>query len=70
MNWSSYESITYRNKRYGQKDAEFMKLINLPQKVFPTVLEVALYKPRVRSDRTVAGLSTPRYSRNIRMEDC
>ena len=54
MNWSSYESITYRNKRYGQKDAEFMKLINLPQKVFPTVLEVALYKPRVRSPRNFA----------------
>jgi hypothetical protein len=58
MNWSSYESITYRNKRYGQKDAEFMKLINLPQKVFPTVLEVALYKPRVRSPRNFA-ISVP-----------
>ena len=54
MNWSSYESITYRNKHYGQKDAEFMKFINLPQKVFPTLLEVALYKPRVRSPRNFA----------------
>jgi hypothetical protein len=52
MNWTSYESITYRTRSYGQKDAEFMKFINLPQKVFPTSLEVALYKPRVRSPQS------------------
>jgi hypothetical protein len=54
MNWTSYDSLTYHNKRYGQKDAEFMKFIELPQRVFPTPLEVALYKPRVKSSRNFA----------------
>jgi len=54
MNWSSYESVSYHNKRYRQKDVEFMKFINLPQKAFPTPLEVALYKPRLRSPRNFA----------------
>ena len=51
MNWSSYETLTYHNERYGQKDVEFMKFIELPRKVFPSSLEVALYKPRVKSSR-------------------
>ena len=51
MNWSSYETLTYQNERYGQKDVEFMKFIELPRKVFPSSLEVALYKPRMKSSR-------------------
>ena len=54
MNWSSYDALTYRNKRYGQKDVEFMKFMELPQRVFPTPLEVALYKPRIKSSRNFA----------------
>jgi hypothetical protein len=54
MNWSSYDPLTYRNKRYGQKDVEFMKFLELPQRVFPTPLEVALYKPRIKSSRNFA----------------
>lgn len=51
MNWSSYETLTYQDERYGQKDVEFMKFIELPRKVFPSSLEVALYKPRTKSSR-------------------
>jgi hypothetical protein len=51
MNWSSYETLTYQNERYGQKDVEFMKFIELPRKVFPSLLEVALYKPKMTSSR-------------------
>lgn len=54
MNWSSYDTLTYHNIRYGQKDAEFMKFIELPRKTFPTSLEVALYKPRLKSSRDFA----------------
>ena len=70
MNWTSYDSLTYHNKRYGQKDAEFMKFMELPQKVFPTPLEVALYKPRVKSSRDFAVSTPARSFRIIRMEDC
>jgi hypothetical protein len=54
MNWSSYDTLTYHNRRYGQKGAEFMKFVELPQRVFPTPLEVALYKPRLKSSRNFA----------------
>jgi hypothetical protein len=47
MNWTSYEMITYRGRTYGQKDLEFVKFVTLPQKVFPTTLEVALHKALV-----------------------
>jgi hypothetical protein len=44
MNWTSYKPITYRGRMYGQKDAEFVKFMTLPQKIHPTSLEVALPK--------------------------
>jgi hypothetical protein len=44
MNWTSYDVITYGGRTYGQKDLEFVKFMTLPQKVFPTALEVALHK--------------------------
>jgi len=47
MNWTSYASIIYRGRMYGQKDIEFAKFVNLPKKVFPTTLEVALHKPDI-----------------------
>jgi hypothetical protein len=44
MNWASYEVISYGGRTYGQKNTEFVKFMTLPQKVFPTKLEVALHK--------------------------
>jgi hypothetical protein len=40
-NWSAYESITQNGKRYGQKDEEFLRIIDLPGRIKQTV-EVAL----------------------------
>ena len=42
MNWTSYEPIVYESKTYGQKDAEFIKFLDLPARVAPLKLEVAL----------------------------
>jgi hypothetical protein len=42
MNWTSYEPLQYGCYIYGQKDIEFPRFIELPHKVSPTVLEVAL----------------------------
>jgi hypothetical protein len=42
MNWTSYNRVEYRRWRLGQKDVEFERFLDLPQRVKPTVLEVAL----------------------------
>ncbi|HWC02659.1 MAG TPA: glycosyltransferase family 1 protein [Methylomirabilota bacterium] len=30
MNWTSYETVEYDGRRYGQKDVEFLKILDLP----------------------------------------
>lgn len=40
-NWSAYGGITYRGEQYGQKDAEFIRLLDLPSRT-PQRLELAL----------------------------
>jgi hypothetical protein len=47
MNWTSYDIASYRGQTYGQKDLEFVKFASLPQKVSPTILELALHKALV-----------------------
>lgn len=42
MNWTSYQSITVGGNIYGQKDIEFMRFLDLPDLVAPTVLELAV----------------------------
>lgn len=42
MNWTSYEPLVYSGQIYGQKDVEFKRFLELPKKVSPTVMEVAL----------------------------
>ena len=44
MNWTSYKPLQYGRRIYGQKDVEFRRFIELPRKVNPTVIEVALSK--------------------------
>lgn len=44
MSWTSYRPVTYRGQTYGQKDVEFKHFLELPAKVAPTALEVALAK--------------------------
>lgn len=48
MNWTSYKSINYQGKSYGQKDIEFMKFLDLPGMVAPTVLEMAIGSGKTR----------------------
>ena len=42
MNWTSHNPVEYRGVSYGQKDREFRAYIDLPTRVAPTVLELAL----------------------------
>ncbi len=32
MNWTSYAPLTYGGRRYGQKDVEFLKILDLPSR--------------------------------------
>ncbi len=42
MNWTSYKSLRYKEKTYGQKDVEFEHYINLPASLPPNTLELAV----------------------------
>ena len=53
MNWTSYEPLVHDGETYGQKDAEFVRFLDLPRRVSPTVLEVAL--PRLHHAKWAAG---------------
>jgi hypothetical protein len=44
MNWASYKPLSYHGQMYGQKDVEFKRFLELPQRVHPVILEVALGK--------------------------
>lgn len=41
MNWTSYKDLIFAGEIYGQKDREFLRFIDLPDRVAPTALEVA-----------------------------
>jgi hypothetical protein len=42
MNWTSYAPLVYEGRRYGQKDVEFRRYLELPERVEPVEFEVAL----------------------------
>jgi hypothetical protein len=42
MNWTSYDSEVYGGQIYGQKNVEFMRFVDLPSLVAPTILELAI----------------------------
>ena len=42
MNWTSYDDVVWNGRAYGQKDAEFLRFVELPMMVQPTVLELAI----------------------------
>ena len=42
MNWTSFKTIDYQGRSYGQKDVEFMRFLDLPGRVAPTPLEIAM----------------------------
>jgi hypothetical protein len=42
MSWTSYQPLKYAGQNYGQKDVEFMRFIDLPKRVAPSEMEIAL----------------------------
>ena len=50
MSWSSRKPIVYQGEEYGQKNVEFMRIINLPRRVGP-VFEVAVAAAKAPLDQ-------------------
>lgn len=48
MNWTSYNPVVYAGQTYGQKDIEFLRFVDLPRLVSPTVLELAVNEGKTR----------------------
>jgi hypothetical protein len=48
MNWTSYESVDWRGLSLQQKDVEFERFLDLPERVRPAVLELALAEGKTR----------------------
>ncbi len=42
MSWTSYRPLRYAGQNFGQKDVELRRFLELPARVRPTVLEIAL----------------------------
>ncbi len=59
MSWTSYAPARYGSDSYGQKDVEFKRFLELPQKVDPLAMEVALGSTR-HQDWETEDQSTPR----------
>lgn len=59
MNWTMrYKPVVHEGREYGQKDVEFLRFIDLPRRVDPTVLEIALNVGKKR--QAPLGLLTSR----------
>ncbi|HEX8251312.1 MAG TPA: hypothetical protein VF599_24275 [Pyrinomonadaceae bacterium] len=57
-NWSAYGGITYEGEFYGQKDEEFLRLINLPQHTLQKLeLAISGAEPQVRERLKKVGWS-------------
>jgi hypothetical protein len=53
MNWTSYASVEFRGERYGQKDVEFRRIMDVPQRVSQP-LELALAHPAAPREELLA----------------
>jgi glycosyltransferase involved in cell wall biosynthesis len=42
MSWTSYQPLIYEGNKYGQKDIEFKRFLNLPSKIRHNTMEVAI----------------------------
>ena len=66
MNWTSYKPMEKEGKIYGQKDSEFIKFLELPQKKKDCVFEVAMgsvqhdnWKSTSHSDKDFGNFKSP-----------
>ena len=59
MSWTSYRPLRYRGVTYGQKDVELKRFLDLPTRVRPLPIEIALGGTRHVEWETDEGASVP-----------
>ena len=59
MSWTSYRPLRYRGVTYGQKDVELKRFLDLPARVQPVPLEIALSGTRHIDWETDADAAVP-----------
>jgi hypothetical protein len=60
MSWTSYAPLRHGGRDYGQKDVEFRRFLELPERVAPLRLEVALGSTQHLEWEALAGELPPR----------
>jgi hypothetical protein len=73
MSWTSYRPLEYSGQRYGQKDIEFRRFLDLPTKIRRATMEVALGKlfhdswqtDDEKSCRTIEGFDLSNSDRTV-----
>jgi hypothetical protein len=48
MNWTSYKDVEFNGEQYGQKDRQMLDVLDLPQRVAPVPLELAIASGKTR----------------------
>lgn len=48
MNWTSYNDVVFEGQRYGQKDKEMRRFLELPARIAPAAIELALNEGKTR----------------------
>ena len=59
MSWTSYSPLTYNGAVYGQKDIEFKRFLELPARVTPIDLEMALSRTQHENWQTTDSALAP-----------
>jgi hypothetical protein len=59
MSWTSYSPLTYNGVVYGQKDIEFKRFLELPARVTPIDLEMALSRTQHENWQTTDSALAP-----------
>jgi hypothetical protein len=60
MSWTSYAPLVWAGRTYAQKDVEFRRFLDLPGRVAPVTLEVALGATRHADWEVEDGAAAPR----------
>jgi hypothetical protein len=68
MSWTSYAPLTYRRQTFGQKDVELRRFLDLPARVSPALMEVALNQTQHADWEVEAGRGgRPRARERVRV---
>ena len=59
MSWTSYPPLAFAGESWGQKDVEFRRFLDLPERVRPAALEVAIGATRHVDWETAVGAPSP-----------